>query len=191
MIYSCRNCASCHEKLEQYCENGFTSAYNGNQRTPTKENVTRGGFSEIVVVSEDYVLSVPRGYDLAAAAPLVCAGVTVYSPIKHWKVGKGTRVAIVGYGGLGHLALKFANAFGAECSVITTDVKHKGDLAIQNGAKCVIDSTDSMAMKAAEKSFDFILSTISVLHDVMPYVDMLKRDGVLCVVGAIGNVVDF
>jgi len=138
----------------------------------------------MVVVNENYVLRIPSGYDLASAAPLVCAGITVYSPLKHWNIGKGTSVAIVGYGGLGHMAVKFAKALGADVTVITTDVKHKADLALKNGATRVIDSTDKKLMETTAK-FDFILSTIPVAHDIMPYVDLLKRDGNLCIVGAV------
>jgi len=191
MIESCNTCKSCKEGLNQYCDNGYTATYNGNQRHPSKDNVTRGGYSEAIVVNEDYVLRLPEAFatsnpmDLAAIAPIVCAGVTVYSPLKHWRVGKGTSCAIVGYGGLGHLAVKIAKALGAEVTVISSDPKSKAQDAIRNGAKRVIDSTDNKAMASVAKAFDFVLSTVPVSHDIMPFVDTLARDGVLCIVGAI------
>jgi uncharacterized zinc-type alcohol dehydrogenase-like protein len=129
--------------------------------------VTRGGYSEAIVVDEDYVLRVPVGYDLASAAPLVCAGVTTYSPLKRWGVKNGTQCAIAGYGGLGHIALKIAKAMGADVSIITSHPAHKSVDALRNGAISVIDETDKKAMEASANSFDVILSTISVMHDVM------------------------
>ena len=184
MVDSCNSCASCNEGLENYCENGFTATYNGNLRTPSKENLTYGGYSENIVVREDFVLRIPAGMDAAAASPLMCAGVTTYSPLKHWKVAPGTKVGVAGLGGLGHMAVKLAVAMGAEVSVITTSPDKSAD-AKKLGVKQVILSEDKDSMKQHERSLDFILSTIPEPHDVNPYMTLLKRDGTLTVVGCI------
>jgi alcohol dehydrogenase (NADP+) len=184
MVDSCNSCASCNEGLENYCDNGFIATYNGNMRTPRKENLTYGGYSETIVVREDFVLRIPVGMDAAASSPLMCAGVTTYSPLKHWKVGPGTKVGVAGLGGLGHMAVKLAVAMGAEVSVITTSPDKSAD-AKKLGAKQVILSEDKESMKQHERSLDFILSTIPVPHDVNPYMTLLKRDGTLTVVGCI------
>jgi uncharacterized zinc-type alcohol dehydrogenase-like protein len=188
VIDSCRNCPSCKEGLQNYCENGHTEAYNGNVRFPNKENVTHGGYSESIVVNEDYVFRLPAGFNPASAAPLVCAGATMWSPLKHWKVGKGTSVAIVGFGGLGHIGTKLAKALGAQVTVVTSDPQKKREDAIKCGAVAVIDSTDQKVVAASKYLFDFMISTVPVSHDIMPYVDMLKRDGTLCIIGAIAPI---
>lgn len=134
MVDSCHHCEYCQKGLEQYCQEGFTATYNGNMRTPSKENLTFGGYSSSMVVREDFVLKIPSNLDPASAAPLLCAGITTYSPLKHWKVGKGTKVGVVGLGGLGHMAVKLAKAMGAEVTVITSSQK-KSKRAMELGAK--------------------------------------------------------
>ena len=184
MVDSCHKCDSCKEGLENYCDQGFLGTYNGNVRTPNEENLTYGGYSDTIVVREDFVLRIPLNLELAAAAPLLCAGVTTFSPMRHWNVGKGTKVGIVGLGGLGHIATKLAVALGAEVTVITTSPEKKED-AIHLGANKIIVSTDEQDMKKNEKTLDFILSTIPQTHDVNPYTILLKRDGVITIVGCI------
>ncbi len=180
LVDSCRTCASCREGLEQYCENGFVLTYNG----PDKHSggVTYGGYSDSIVVDEAFVLRVPANLDLAAAAPLLCAGITTYSPLRHWKVGKGQKVGVVGLGGLGHMAVKFANAFGARVVMITTSPGKAAD-ARRLGAHEVIISTDPEQMKKHHNSFDFILDSVSAQHDVGAYLELLKRDATMVVVG--------
>jgi uncharacterized zinc-type alcohol dehydrogenase-like protein len=184
MIDSCHECESCNEGLEQYCKNGFLATYNGNMRNPSKENLTYGGYSAVIVVREDFVLRIPPNLNVAAAAPLLCAGITTYSPMRHWKVGNGTRVGIIGMGGLGDVAIKIAVAMGAEVTLITTSPDKISD-AKSIGAKNGIISTDDNDMKNNADSLDFILSTIPQSHDANPYIKLLKRDGVLIVVGCI------
>ncbi len=180
LVDSCRACASCREGLEQYCENGFVLTYNG----PDKHSggVTYGGYSDSIVVDEAFVLRVPTNLDLAAAAPLLCAGITTYSPLRHWKVGKGQKVGVVGLGGLGHMAVKFANAFGAHVVMITTSPGKAAD-ARRLGAHEVIISKDPEQMKKHHNSFDFILDSVSAQHDVGAYLELLKRDATMVVVG--------
>lgn len=184
MIDSCHQCESCKGGLEQYCEEGFLGTYNGNMRTPTKENLTFGGYSSSIVVREDFVLRIPPNLDPAAACPLLCAGITTYSALRHWKVDKGTKVGVIGLGGLGHIAIKLAVAMGAEVTLITTSSDKAGD-ARRLGAKRTILSTDHKEMQGGERSLDFILSTIPQPHDANPYIALLKRDGTLAVVGCI------
>ncbi len=182
VVDSCRHCDGCEEGLEQYCEGGFTLTYNG-KSDGSGEN-TYGGYSEQIVVDEDFVLRVPENLDVKAVAPLLCAGITTYSPLKHWDIGPGDRVAIVGLGGLGHMGLKFAHAMGAEVTLITTSPGKEAD-AKRLGADDVLLSTDADAMKAHEGTFDFILSTIPKGHDADPYIGLLARDGILCFVGCV------
>ncbi len=184
MIDSCQHCASCAGGEEQYCEHGFLATYNGNSRNPTEANNTFGGYSESIVVREDFVLRIPDNLDPAAAAPILCAGVTTFSPLRHWKVGRGTRVGVVGLGGLGHMAVKLATAMGATVSLITRS-PDKADDARRIGATGVIVSTDTADMEAHAGQFDFILSTIPQPHDPNPYMALLARDGVYTVVGCI------
>ncbi len=183
MVDSCHNCAPCHNGLENYCDNGFLGTYNGNSRTPKEENNTFGGYSKLIVVREDFVLKIPEGMDHAAAAPIMCAGVTTYSPLKYWNVGKGSKIGIVGLGGLGQMAVKLALAMGAEVTVITTS-EHKQSDATKMGA-AVLLSTDNQKMKAHEKKFDFILSTIPEEHDINPYIPLLTLNGVITIVGCL------
>jgi len=181
LVDSCRHCESCKEGLENYCENEATFTYN----SPDKHTggVTYGGYSQRVVVDENYVLKVSANLDLAGVAPLLCAGITTYSPLRHWKVSKGQKVGVVGLGGLGHMAVKLANAFGADVTLFTTSAKKKDD-AIRLGAKEVVVSKDQAEMEKRARSFDFIIDTVSAEHDINAYVNLLKRDGSIVLVGA-------
>jgi len=181
MVDSCRKCPSCLAGEEQYCENGIVLTYNGQDKI--LGGVTYGGYSDSIVVDEAYVLRVPNGLDPAGTAPLLCAGITTYSPLRHWNVGKGQRVGIVGLGGLGHMGLKFAKAFGANVALFTTSPKKTAD-AVLLGADEVIVSTDRAAMQKHAGSFDFILDAVSAEHDLNAYLQMLKRDGTMTLVGA-------
>ncbi|HUA66188.1 MAG TPA: NAD(P)-dependent alcohol dehydrogenase [Alphaproteobacteria bacterium] len=180
MVDSCRECDSCKEGLEQYCERVPTYTYNSADKK--SGGVTYGGYSESVVVDEDFVLRVPRNLDLAGAAPLLCAGITTYSPLRFYKVGKGQRVGIVGLGGLGHMGVKLARAFGAHVAVFTTSPGKAQD-AMRLGAHEVIVSKNESEMKKQANSFHFILDTVAAKHDVNVYLGLLKRDGVLAQVG--------
>ncbi|MCF4101265.1 NAD(P)-dependent alcohol dehydrogenase [Gillisia sp. M10.2A] len=182
MVDSCQTCNSCKEDLEQYCENGATFTYN----SPDKHlgGQTYGGYSEKVVVDEKFVLKVPENIDLKAAAPLLCAGITTWSPLRHWKVKKGDKVGVIGLGGLGHMGVKFAHALGAHVVMITTSPSKTSD-AKELGADEVLISKDSEQMKAHANSFDFLLNTIPVGHDTNPYIGLLKRDASMVMVGAI------
>lgn len=194
MVDSCRTCGPCTRGLEQYCEgpHGWTATYNGPLK-PDGSN-TFGGYSDHVVVDEAFVLRVPPALasggnaGLASVAPLLCSAITTYSPMRHWKVGAGTRVGIVGLGGLGHVAVKLARALGADVTVFTTSAKAKGDDARRFGASAVVDSTDAKAMAAHAERFDFILSTVPEEHDITAYVELLALDGALVLVGVLGPV---
>lgn len=184
MVDSCHQCSACEESLENYCEKGFLATYNGNMRNPNETNLTFGGYSQKIVVREDFVLEIPANLDPAKAAPILCAGVTTYSPLRHWNVGPGTQVGIVGFGGLGHMAVQLAKAMGADVTLITTSPEKKDD-ALALGAKDVVVSTDKDAMAEYEMKLDFILSTIPQSHDINLYIPLLKREGVLTIVGCI------
>ena len=181
MVDSCRTCSACAEHIEQYCENGFTGTYNGLEQD--KKTITYGGYSDHIVVTEDFVLKVPTNLPLDAVAPLLCAGITTWSPLKHWNVGKGHKVGIVGLGGLGHMGVKFAAALGAETYIITTSPDKIAD-AKKLGAVGGVVSKDAADMAKYAGSFDFILSTISAQYDIGTYLNLLKRDGKMVVVGA-------
>jgi uncharacterized zinc-type alcohol dehydrogenase-like protein len=180
MVDSCRTCASCRGGLEQYCENETILTYNSEDKQ--LGGVTYGGYSESVVVEEDFVLHVPEKLDLAGAAPLLCAGITTYSPLKHWNVGKGSKVGVVGLGGLGHMGVKLANAFGANVVLFTTTASKAAD-ARRLGAHEVVISKNEADMQKHLASFDLILDTVSGEHDLNAYLDLLKRDATLVVVG--------
>ena len=180
MVDSCRTCATCREGLEQYCENGAVYTYNSPD--PVLGGVTYGGYSNRIVVSEAFVLRLPLGMDPAASAPLLCAGITTYSPLRTWETGAGSRVGVVGLGGLGHMAVKLANAMGAEVVLFTTS-PGKADDALRLGATEVVVSRDRAAMKAQRARLDFVLDTVAVPHDLNLYLDTLRRDGTLCLVG--------
>ena len=181
MVDSCQHCASCAEGLEQYCENGMTGTYNG----PDKHTggVTYGGYSKTIVVNEKFVLRVSGTLDPAAAAPLLCAGITTWSPLRHWKVGKGHRVGVVGLGGLGHMAIKLAHALGAHVVLFTTSESKRAD-ALRLGADEVVMSSDVDAMAAQSNSLDFIINTVAAPHNLDAFLVLLKRDGVMTLVGA-------
>lgn len=182
LVDSCQHCSSCHEGYEQYCENGSVGTYNGKDKHSGGH--TFGGYSEKIVVDEKFVLSIPENLDLAKVGPLLCAGITTYSPLMHWKVKKGDKVGVIGLGGLGHMAIKFARALGAQVVMITTSPE-KGKDAQLLGADEVLLSTDSQAMRSQRDSFDFLLNTIPVGHDLDPYIRLLKRDATMVLVGAI------
>lgn len=185
LVDSCRHCASCNEGLEQYCENGWTGTYGSVDKIGgTPHKTTFGGYSDKITVEQRFVLHMPENIDPAAAAPLLCAGITTYSPLRHWKVGAGQRVGVIGLGGLGHMGVKFAHAMGAHVAMITTSPE-KGEDARKLGADEVLLSKDAKAMAAAQRSFDFLLNTIPVGHDVDPYMMLLKRDATMVVVGAV------
>lgn len=185
MVDSCRHCDSCLEGLEQYCENGFTGTYGGSDKIGgTSYSKTLGGYSNVITVDEHFVLRIPKNLDPAGAAPLLCAGITTYSPLYHWKVGPGQKVGIIGLGGLGHMGVKLAHAMGAHVVMITTSPE-KGKDAKKLGADEVLISKDAKAMEAAQRSFDFLLNTIPVGHDIDPYMRLLKRDAVMVIVGAV------
>ena len=181
MVDSCRKCPSCLAGEEQYCENGMTLTYQSEDKF--LGGVTHGGYSDGIVVDEAYVLRVPKGLDPAGTAPLLCAGITTYSPLRHWNVGKGRKVGIVGLGGLGHMGLKFAKAFGAHVALFTTS-PHKAADAVRLGADEVIVSTDSAAMQKHAGSFDFILDAVSADHDLNAYLQLLRLNGTMTLVGA-------
>ena len=182
MVDSCRSCSSCRAGFEQYCEVGFTGTYNApDTRTPGLQ--TFGGYADAIVVDQGFVLRVPDNLELAAVAPLLCAGITTYSPLRHWNVGPGQRVGIVGLGGLGHMGLKLAHAMGAEVTLFTTS-PGKADDARRLGAHHVVLSRDPDAMGAQNDRFDFVLDCVAARHDIESYLALLKRDGTLVQVGA-------
>jgi alcohol dehydrogenase (NADP+) len=179
MVASCQSCASCRDGEEQYCEKGATFTYNSREATG---GVTYGGYSNNIVVDQGFVLKVSPKLDLAAAAPLLCAGITTYSPLRRWKVGPGSKVGVVGLGGLGHMALKFAHAFGAHVVQFTTSKSKIAD-AKRLGADEVVMSNETTAMQGQAGSFDFILDTVSAPHDVNQYVGLLRKGGTMTLVG--------
>jgi len=181
LVDSCRVCDNCKDGLEQYCTNGHSQTYNGveqDHKTPTY-----GGYSNTIVVHEDFVLHISDKLNLAAVAPLLCAGITTYSPLRHWKVGKGHKLGVVGLGGLGHMAVKFGVAFGAEVTVLSTSAAKEAD-ARKLGAHKFLVTTDKEQTKAATGYFDFILDTVSAEHNLNMYLSLLKTDGTQILVGA-------
>ena len=182
MVDSCRQCKACESGLEQFCESGFVPTYNGRDRHDQSQ--TFGGYSEAVVVSERFVVRVPDALELPAAAPILCAGITTYSPLKHFGVKAGHKVGVIGMGGLGHMGVKFARALGAEVTLFTRS-ESKREEARRQGADHVIISTDPEQMAAAAGSLDFLLDTIPVPHDLNPYLETLTYDGVHILVGLI------
>jgi len=180
MVGSCGNCSDCREGLEQYCQNEIVLTYNSPDHV--SGGMTYGGYSNRIVVDERFVLRVSEKHNLAAVAPLLCAGITMYSPLRHWKVGKGHKVGIVGLGGLGHMGVKLANALGAHVVLFTTSAGKTAD-AKRLGAHEVVISRNQDEMDRHLKSLDFIIDTVSVSHDLDPLLRLLKRDGTLCLVG--------
>lgn len=181
MVDSCRACGNCGDDLEQFCDNGCVLTYNSKDKHTG--GVTYGGYSKSIVVDRHFVLRLSDKLDLAAAAPLLCAGITTYSPMKHWKVEKGQKVGVVGLGGLGHMAVKFAHAFGAEVVLFTTSPGKTAD-AKRLGADEVVISKNEEEMKKHTNSFDFIIDTVSANHDLNAYLSLVKRDGTMTLVGA-------
>jgi uncharacterized zinc-type alcohol dehydrogenase-like protein len=184
LVDSCRTCDSCKKDLEQYCLNGSTGTYNG------KDNFlgghTFGGYSEKVIVDEGFVLSIPENLNIKAVAPLLCAGITTWSPLKHWNVGQGSKVAVIGLGGLGHMAIKLAKGLGAEVTLFSRSTNKIVD-ATKLGADAVVISTDAQQMKSVSGKFDLIIDTVPYDHDVNPYVTTLNISGTLVLVGYIGS----
>jgi uncharacterized zinc-type alcohol dehydrogenase-like protein len=184
LVDSCQTCDSCKQDLEQYCLNGSTGTYNG--KDIHLGGRTFGGYSEKVVVREEFVLKIPENLDPAAAAPLLCAGITTWSPLRHWKVGEGSKVAVIGLGGLGHMAIKLAKGLGASVTLFSRSPEKKQD-AYDLGADTVVISTDAAQMKAAKGQFDLIIDTVPYVHDVNLYITTLKINGTLVLVGYLGG----
>jgi uncharacterized zinc-type alcohol dehydrogenase-like protein len=183
MVDSCQHCAACEQGLEQYCDEGSTFTYNSNDRQDRLP--TYGGYSDMIVVSDKFVLLVPCGLDLAGAAPLLCAGITTYSPLRHWKVGKGSKVAVIGLGGLGHMGIKLAKAMGAEVTLFTRSPGKEQD-ARRLGADRIVLSTDAVQMASVTGYFDLIIDTVPCIHDINSFITTLSFDGTLVLVGYLG-----
>ena len=183
MVDSCQHCAACNAGTEQYCANGSTFTYNDVDRVDGSP--TYGGYSEKIVVSDKFVLKIPDGLDLKAAAPLLCAGITTWSPLRHWNITAESKVAVVGLGGLGHMALKFAKALGADVTLLTRSPGKEED-ARRLGAHNVVLSTDDAQMKAVNSKFDLIIDTVPYVHDINPYIPTLAISGTLVLVGYLG-----
>ena len=182
MVGSCGHCPNCREGLEQYCNNQLVLTYNSPD--PREHGaITSGGYSERIVVDQDFTLRVPEGLDPAAVAPLLCAGITTYSPLRHWQVGPGKRVGIVGLGGLGHMAVKFAHAMGAHVVLFTTSPGKIAD-GRRLGADEVVVTSSGDEITSRARTFDFVLDAVSAKHDINAYLNLLKRDGTLCLIGA-------
>jgi len=184
MVDSCGTCSSCSDHLEQYCQSGPVYTYNSRDRHD--QSITYGGYSTEIVVDQKFVLNVPKEFkeaDYAAVAPLLCAGITTYSPLRHWQVGKGSVVGVVGLGGLGHMAIKLAHAMGAYVVLFTTS-PGKSEDAKKLGADEVVITKNPDEMAKQSNRFDFILNTVSVSHDLDRFIELLKRDGTMCLVGA-------
>lgn len=182
MVDSCRSCDACKADLENYCQNGMTPTYAGHDRIDG--SLTMGGYSDRIVVSERFVVSIPEKLNLASAAPILCAGITTYSPLKHYGVKPGHKVGVLGMGGLGHMGIKFAKAMGAEVTLFTRSAS-KAEEGRRQGADHVVISTDEAQMQAVAGTFDFLLDTIPVQHDLNPYLQALRFDGVHILVGLI------
>lgn len=184
LVDSCGKCPSCKDHLEQFCENGFTLTYDDTDKVDG--TITYGGYSTFIVVDEKFVLRIPKEFkekDLPNIAPLLCAGITTYSPLMHWNVKKGSKVGVVGLGGLGHMAIKLAHALGAHVVLFTTS-SNKTEDAKKLGADEVVISKNADELKKHANSFDFIINTVSVSHNLDTYIELLKRDGTMCLVGA-------
>ena len=184
MVDSCQHCVACKEGLENYCQEGNTMTYNGIDRHDKMR--TFGGYSQKIVVTENFVLKIPDGLDLKAAAPLLCAGITTYSPLRHWKAGKGMNVAVIGLGGLGHMALKLAKAMGAHVTLFSRSPS-KLDDARRLGAHEIVISTEAGQMAGAKGKFDLILDTVPYAHDINHYLPTLAQNGTLVMLGYLGG----
>jgi len=194
LVDSCMTCPDCKDDLEQFCNK---AVFTYNSHDSHSNTITYGGYSKQIVVNQNFVLHISNKLNLAATAPLLCAGITTYSPLKHWKVGKGDKVGIIGLGGLGHMAIQFAHALGAHTVLFTTS-PNKAEDAKRLGADDVVISTNAKEMSQQASSFDFILDTVSATHNLDSYTALLKRDGTLCLLGlpsspypspAIGNLI--
>jgi uncharacterized zinc-type alcohol dehydrogenase-like protein len=181
MVDSCRKCVNCKKGLEQYCKVGMVGTYSSHDLI--NGDITYGGYSKQIVVDENYVLRVSDKLPIPGVAPLLCAGITTYSPLRHWKIGKGHKLGVVGLGGLGHMALKFAASFGAEVTMLSTSADKEAD-ARRLGAHKFALTSDPAQMKALSKYFDFIIDTVSAKHDYNAYLSLLDTDGVMICVGA-------
>ena len=182
LVDSCGVCSNCENGLEQYCLNGFTATYNSETKDPG--GFTYGGYSQSIVAQESFVLKVPDSLEGPGIAPLLCAGITTYSPLRNWKVGPGSKVGVIGLGGLGHMGVKFSHALGAHTTMITSS-EQKGEDARLLGADEVLLSSSPEKLAKVNGSFDFLLNTIPVNHDLTPYLELLKTNGTMCVVGAV------
>ena len=185
LVDSCKACSECAAGREQYCQRGATLTYNGKDRHTGE--LTMGGYSTHVVVRDEFVLRLPEGLDPARAAPLLCAGITTWSPLRHWRVGTGAKVAVIGLGGLGHMGVKLAHGLGAEVTVVTRS-PDKAAEAHSLGADHVLVSTDAAAMKTATGTFDFVLDTVPVVHEVDPYLRLVRPQGAMVLVGVIDTI---
>ncbi|QYY37511.1 NAD(P)-dependent alcohol dehydrogenase [Ruficoccus sp. ZRK36] len=185
MVDSCQKCDQCEHGEEQYCREGMTPTYGSPDRVSGE--ITQGGYSKHIIVREEFVLSVPDGLDLSRAAPILCAGITTYSPLRTWNISKGSRVGVIGLGGLGHMAVKLAAAMGAHVTVLSRTADKKKD-AESLGAHELLISTDEEAMEKAANSFELIIDTVPVEHDVNPYTPLLDIDGTLVMVGQVGPI---
>ncbi|CUB02306.1 NAD(P)-dependent alcohol dehydrogenase [Marinomonas fungiae] len=183
MVDSCQGCDQCHNHEEQFCRNESTPTYGAPDRITGE--ITQGGYSKHIVVREEFVLSVPEGMELSKTAPILCAGITTYSPLRTWGVKEGSRVGVIGLGGLGHMAVKLAVAMGAEVTVISRSNKKEAD-AKALGAKGILASSDASAMQAAANSLDLIIDTVPSKHDINVYAPLLDVDGTLVIVGQVG-----
>jgi uncharacterized zinc-type alcohol dehydrogenase-like protein len=180
LVDSCRECDNCQHGLEQYCTGGPSFTYNSLEQD--RKTITYGGYSKMVVVNEDFVLHIPEKLPIKGVAPLLCAGITTYSPLRHWKVGKGHKIGILGLGGLGHMAVKFAASFGAEVTMLSTSPSKEAD-ARRLGAHKFLLTTNESNVKSVKGYFDFILDTVSAPHDYNLYLSLLKTDGIHICVG--------
>ncbi len=185
LVDSCRTCKSCQQDLEQHCLNGYTGTYGGKDKY--LGGTTHGGYSQKIVADEHFVLKVPANLDLAAVAPLLCAGITTWSPLKHWKVTKDSKVAVVGLGGLGHMAIKLAKGLGAEVTLFSRTPNKEKD-AKKLGADAVIISTHEEQMQSVNGKFDLIIDTVPYTHDINPYIQTLGISGTLVLVGYLGDI---
>jgi len=180
LVDSCRECDNCNDGLEQYCTNGWVGTYGGQEKDGS--GATHGGYSKSILAHEDFVLKISEKLDLAATAPLLCAGITTYSPLRHWKVGKGTRVGVLGLGGLGHMGVKIAVAMGAEVTMLSHTASKEAD-AKRLGAHQFVLTSDAEQVKKVTGYFDFILDTVSADHDYNSYLALLRSSGTMVCVG--------
>lgn len=180
LVDSCRTCSNCKEGYQQFCENGSVGTYNDTEKDGER---TFGGYSKCIVVNEDFALKIPSNLNLADAAPLLCAGITTYSPLRHWKVGPGQKVGVVGLGGLGHMAVKFAHSFGATVTVFSRSLNKKEDAIKLGASEVAITTNPESLLETHAGKFDFIIDTVSAPHDLNLYLQLLKRDGNMVLVG--------